>query len=404
MRILVTSFPALGHFHPVAPLALAARDSGARRASHHRPDLVDWVTRCGLEAHAVGLSQDDARRAAAARYPEEASASDQLFADIWVSAALPGLISLAERWSPDLVVHEEEEYAALLLADLFGVPAVTHSWASPARPVALRERAADLLAPVWHSMKPGARSRTTGSVYLDACPPPFQTEAISAVGDAVVPVRPVLFDGPRADPPEWLTSLPRPTAYVTLGTIPAFSTSGLLRTILDALDSVVASVVVTSGPNRVEELGRLGASVHAVQYLPQSLVLPRADLMVSQAGAGGSVGALIYALPYLALPQSAQSQISVADRIHELGVGRRLSLPSKRKKGSKPQLASCSATASSLGGRESLQPSSSSCHLRRTPCRSSRRSPRPRVAFSERSTGRDPSRPHIGPQRFSISS
>ena len=46
--------------------------------------------------------------------------------------------------------------------------------------------------------------------------------------------------------------------------------------------------------------------------------------MVSQAGAGGSVGALIYGLPHLALPQTAQSQISVADRIHDLGAGRRL--------------------------------------------------------------------------------
>ncbi len=46
--------------------------------------------------------------------------------------------------------------------------------------------------------------------------------------------------------------------------------------------------------------------------------------MVSQAGAGDSVGALVYGLPHLALPQTAQSQISVADRIHDLGVRRRL--------------------------------------------------------------------------------
>jgi N-glycosyltransferase len=46
--------------------------------------------------------------------------------------------------------------------------------------------------------------------------------------------------------------------------------------------------------------------------------------MVSQGGAGGSVGALVYGLPHLALPQTAQSQIGVANRIHELGIGRRL--------------------------------------------------------------------------------
>jgi len=52
--------------------------------------------------------------------------------------------------------------------------------------------------------------------------------------------------------------------------------------------------------------------------------------MVSQAGAGGSVGALVYGLPHLALPQTAQSQISVADRIHSLGVGLTLAAAEQR--------------------------------------------------------------------------
>jgi UDP:flavonoid glycosyltransferase YjiC (YdhE family) len=323
VRILVTSFPALGHFHPVAPLACAARDAGHEVRVATGPDLADWVERCGLEAHAVGISQAEARRVAAERYPD-AVAGDHKFTDVWVSAALPGLSSLTDGWPPDVVIHEEEEYAALLLADLLGVFSVTHSWASPARSVELRERAAELLAPVWAAALPGARPRTTGDLYLDACPPPFQTAAISAVGDHVLRVRPVLFDGPPTDPPGWLATLPRPAAYVTLGTVPDFSTSGLLRTIIDGLDPVVASIVLTSGPNPVAELGDLPASVHAVQYLPQSLVLPHVDLMVSQGGAGGSVGALVYGLPHLALPQTAQSQIGVANRIHELGIGRRL--------------------------------------------------------------------------------
>jgi UDP:flavonoid glycosyltransferase YjiC (YdhE family) len=323
MRLLVTSFPALGHFHPVAPLAIAARNAGHEVRVATGPDLVDWVKRCGLDAHAIGLTQDEARRAAAERY-SDATAGDHKFTDVWVSAALPGLVSLSDHWPPDLIVHEEEEYAALLLGEILGVPCVTHSWASPARPVELRERAAELLTPVWDAGMSGGRSRTTGELYLDACPPPFQTDAIASVGSDVLPVRPVPFDGPAADPPEWLATLPRPTAYVTLGTIPTFSSASFLRTILDGLDGVVASIVVTTGPNPVAELGELRTFVHAVQYLPQSLVLPNVDLMVSQAGAGGSVGALIYGLPHLALPQAAQSQISTAERIHDLGIGQRI--------------------------------------------------------------------------------
>ena len=323
MRILVTSFPALGHFHPLAPLALTARDAGHDVRVASGPDLVDWIERCGLEAHEVGLSQDEARTVAAERYPEDV-ASDHKFTDVWVSAALPGLTSLTEAWRPDVVIHEEEEYAALLLAERLGAFAVTHSWASPARPRELRERAAELLTPVWAAEVPGAHVRTVGDLYLDACPPQFQTDAIAAAGDNVVSVRPMLFDGPPTDPPEWLSDLPRPAAYVTLGTVPVFSTPALLRTIIDGLLGEVAGVVVTTGPNAVADLGDLPSSVHAVEYLPQSVVLPHVDLMVSQAGAGGSVGALVYGLPHLALPQSAQSQVSVAARIEELGLGRRL--------------------------------------------------------------------------------
>lgn len=323
MRVLVTSFPALGHFHPVAPLALAARDAGHDVRVASGPDLVEWIEGCGLKGHPVGLTQDEARQVAAEQYPE-AVASDHKFTDVWVSAALPGLTALAEDWRPDVVVHEEEEYAALLLAERVGAFAVTHSWASPARPRELRKLAAELLAPVWTAEAPGCEVRTFGGLYLDACPPQFQTDAIGAVGDNVLSVRPVLFDGPPVDPPAWLADLPRPAAYVTLGTIPVFSTPERLRTIIDGLYAEVAAVVVTTGPNAVADLGELPPSVHAVKYLPQSLVLPHVDLMVSQAGAGGSVGALVHGLPHLALPQRAQSQISVAARIEELGVGRRL--------------------------------------------------------------------------------
>lgn len=322
MRILFTSYPAIGHFHPLAPLGLAARDAGHDVRVAIGPNLTEWVDRCGLDAYPVGVSAAEAFATARKRFPAEEWAA-HMFTEVWVETALPGLRQLAETWPPDLVIHEEMDFAGLLLGRILDVPTVTHSWPSPARSIEDWEFLAELLAPLWESQLRDGFASTTGDMYLDACPPPFQSDDIDAIPN-VVAVRPVLFDGPSAKPPSWLTKLARPVAYVTLGTVPAFSTPELLLTVVEALEPFLGSVVVTTGPNEVSALGELPPSVHATPYLPQSLVLPHVDLVVSHAGAGSTFGALTNGLPHLALPQGASSQVAVAERVHSLGAGLKL--------------------------------------------------------------------------------
>lgn len=322
MRILVTSYPAIGHFHPLAPLGLAARDAGHDVRVAIGPNLTDWVDRCGLHAHPVGMSAAEAFTTARKRFPAEGWAA-HMFTEVWVDAAFPSLRRLAESWPPDLVIHEELDFAGLLLGRILGVPTVTHSWPSPARSVEDWEFLAALLAPLWESQLRDGFASTTGDMYLDACPAPFQSDAIDAIPN-VVAIRPVLFDGPSTMPPSWLGELTRPVAYVTLGTVPAFSTPELLLAVVEALEPVLGSVVLTTGPNEVSSLGELPRSVHATPYLPQSLVLPHADLVVSHAGAGSTFGALTNGLPHLALPQAASSQVAVAERVQSLGAGLKL--------------------------------------------------------------------------------
>lgn len=203
-----------------------------------------------------------------------------MFTQVWVAAALPGLRRLAEMWRPDLVIHEEIEFAGLLLGHILGVPCVTHSWPSPARSVEDRVFLSDLLAPLWEAELRGGSVSTTGDMYLDACPAPFQSDEINAVSN-VVAVRPVLFDGPPATPPSWLAELARPSAYITLGTALAFSTPELLLTVVEALEPLLGSVVLTTGPNEVSTLGVLPPSVHAIRYLSQ--------LCDRRGGGGGAI-------------------------------------------------------------------------------------------------------------------
>lgn len=323
MRILFTSFPGLGHLHPLVPLAVAARAVGHDVRLATGPDLVGWVRACGLEAHPVGLSSDAVHEIARRDFagPDR---SGHMFTDVWVPGALADLRDLTVGWSPDLLVTEEQEYAGVLLAAERGVPCVTQSWAAPARPAVGRSFQRGRLTALWQRELPGADPRRCGELYLDSCPPPFQTADIHDIArDAVVlNVRPSTFDGPAQPPPPEFATLPRPAVYLTLGTVDVFSTPALLRHILAALAPHVGSVVVTTGPNTVESLGELPGNAHPFAYLPQSSVLPFVDLLVSHGGAGGTIGALSHALPHLVLPGSGASQISNAEAVERLGVGR----------------------------------------------------------------------------------
>jgi len=319
VRVLVTSFPGHGHFHPLAPLALALRARGDEVVVATGPDLIEWVQRCGLEAAAVGRTQDDAVREAKRVAPSGEPYAMKMFTEVAPATALDDLTRLAQRFHPDLVIHEEAEFAGPVLASQLGVPWVTHSWSAPAVPAAVRAATVQRLSPLWreHTTSP---VRLHGDLYLDACPPQLQTdEALSIPGHTVV--RPVPFDGPT-DTGDDLDDLERPVAYLGFGTVIDFARPERLIDVATALASEVSSVLVTTGPAPVDAIdGRVPGNVRVRRYMSLRNVLPRADLVVSHGGAGTTVAALIAGCPHLALPQGAPSQGRNADAIATVGVG-----------------------------------------------------------------------------------
>jgi UDP:flavonoid glycosyltransferase YjiC (YdhE family) len=319
VRVLVTAFPAIGHFHAVAPFALAVRRAGHDVCVATAPDLVPWAITCGLPARPVGPLVRSMTAAADAAHPE------RLRTDAWPAAVIGDLDRLIQDWRPDLVVHEEGEYAAVLATARLGVPCVTHSWATPARSPFERAEAVDRLTPLWHEhLGEEVEPRTTGALYLDACPPPFQLGGLRGI-EHVATVRGESFDGPGTGrTPVWVIELERPAAYVSLGADPAYSSPELLRRLARAVAPLVGSVVVTTGPNEVEDLGDLPDNVHASTYLPQSKLLPHVDVVVCHGGAGGLLGSLMHARPLLVVPGRNQSQQDVASVTAGIGTGLRL--------------------------------------------------------------------------------
>ncbi len=94
MRILFTSFPGLGHLHPLMPLARAAGAAGHDVRLASGPDLVDWANRAGVYSYPVGCTQTAAAAAAHLDFagPQRTA---HMFTDVWVSRALPDLLDLA---------------------------------------------------------------------------------------------------------------------------------------------------------------------------------------------------------------------------------------------------------------------------------------------------------------------
>src|SRR5688572_27509576 len=118
-RVLVTSTPGAGHVLPLLRLARALRERG---------DDVRWATaagaipaleREGFVATPAGPEEAERRDEYRRRFPDlpfagpgmRAHAFPNMFGGIAAPLTLPPVLAYAERWRPDVVVHDMAEMA-----------------------------------------------------------------------------------------------------------------------------------------------------------------------------------------------------------------------------------------------------------------------------------------------------
>jgi UDP:flavonoid glycosyltransferase YjiC (YdhE family) len=83
-------------------------------------------------------------------------------------------------------------------------------------------------------------------------------------------------------------------------------------------------VIATIGRNNdPSALPAAPGNVRVEQYIPQELLLPSCDVVVTHGGSGSMLGALRHGLPLLFLPQGAD-QFRNAERGQTCGVGQQL--------------------------------------------------------------------------------
>ena len=323
MRVLLTAVPALGHVVPLLDLAGALRSGGHEVRFATNVERHQVIGDAGVDAVSAGMSMAEMVAERRRRWPDTVGQpatvwGTRMWAQVMAPSMLDDLVAIVGDWLPDVVIHDEGDYAAPVAAAVAEIPCITHGWGSPLRPDSELVELQDLTAAMWSSC--GLDVPFAGGLYAHAlvnpCPPILQDVASGAA--VVWPLRPRSLRGHgirvRADD------------YVGFGTVPGFANAP------DELDSAVRACaslgmrVVVTAPDpelrrRLESIDPELVTAHEFVSLPQLVASCR--VVITHAGAGTVLVALTEGVPVVVVPRGSPSQTRMAEACHRAGVGRR---------------------------------------------------------------------------------
>lgn len=320
VRVLFTAVPGYGHLLPILPLARAARAAGAEVlvAAHEsfRP-AVGSLPFTGAGPSTPELVGEALRRYGPA-FSDITNFRTQagLFTDVRVALAHPDVLGVAREFAPDLIVADDWDAVAPLVAAALDVPWVAHG-VTRARPAALEEALAEGLAQ--RSAELGL-ARVPRLALVDVWPRWLQPEGFVPAQDSV-PVRPT----PHADETAAASDVhfpgreERPTVLLTLGTIvqDADLVAGALRALAE-LDVNIVATVPAGVDTRTLDLP--AERVSTVAFAPLDQLLRGVSVVVTAGGAGTVLGALDRGLPMALLPVLADQPV-IAAAVAGAGLG-----------------------------------------------------------------------------------
>ena len=331
MRILFTTLPATGHFHPLVPIARATAAAGHEVAFAAPASFRPTVERVGFRCFPAGFDRGDTPLDEL--FPAMGALTGEAFTrfvngrirvGIEASRMTPDLLALAAAWPPDLVVRDATEYGGCVAAEALGIPHASVRTAVSAASHAGRRFAADELAALRaeHGLPPDPENAMPFRYLHLACEPPGLWPPDDPPAPTSHLIRPEPHDRTGAEGlPDWGAALGgAPTVCATLGTFMNRS-ADVFRAILDGLRDEELNLVVTVGRDQdPAQFGPQPAHVQIERYIPLSLLLPHCALVVCQAGFSTTVTALRHGRPVVLLPLGADQPL-VARQVARLGVG-----------------------------------------------------------------------------------
>ncbi|WP_243787674.1 macrolide family glycosyltransferase [Saccharopolyspora gloriosae] len=337
-HIAVVTAPGHGHINPTLPLVEELTRRGHRVSYATGPQMAGIVEQAGAEGVELPMSLPSVTPQM--RMTVEAMAGMLEFLHGESRKALPVLLERFEAEPPDVVCFDMLTPVGRMLAQKLDVPmvAMMPSFAAneqvslhqkmlpvdfdPDDPVMVRaaglfeELAAEFGLPGDHvPMRPVPG--VTSVVFL---PKAFQIGS-ETFDDRFHFIGPCL--GSRAEQDYTPADEQAPLLFISLGT--AFNNRpDLYRTFLDAFSDGAWQVAMSIGGTvEVADLGEIPGNFDVRASFPQPGVLQRASAFVTHNGMGSTMESLAYGVPMVGLPQMLE-QAANADRVTELGLGRRL--------------------------------------------------------------------------------
>lgn len=344
-HVVVATPPAPGHVHPTLPLIAELARRGHRVSFITSPAFAPTVEAAGATAIELNWQPDPASLSKVFSVETLVDTLSDLLGN--VRRELPAILEHFRDAPPDLVCSDAVVLGPLL-ANLFGTPRmllaptfVTNSFFTP------------------HSLLPGygldnARLQAfvteVETLYAEysvaSAPDPNELlgcgpsigdpdltptlvllpQAFQVCGESFGPT--YRFVGPsvsgRSTPGGWAPPAGTGrTLLVAMGT--AFNDHPEFYALcLEAFGGTDWHVVMSIGDRTDESrLRPRPPNVEIARYVPQLDVLNHADAFISHAGMNSAMEALYHQVPLITVPQM-QEQVVVAERIEELGLGRRL--------------------------------------------------------------------------------
>lgn len=327
--MLFTFAGGTGHFLPLVPLARAAEDAGHVVAFGGQSGMVSVIEGGGFSAFDTGgpTLLDTAERTPLLELDmeREIRAVREGYAGRTARDRAAAVLQLCEAWRPDVLVCDEMDFGALVAAERAEVPYATVvciGSGSFVWPELVTEPLNELRAT--YGLPPDPELVMLRRYLVLAPFPPSFRDPANPLPPTGHTIRPVLADAAAGEvEPAWVAELSvRPIVYFTLGTIFSLESGDLFERVLAGLSELPVSVVVTVGRElEPQELGPQPANARVERYVPQSLLLPHCELVVSHAGSGSVVGALVHGLPMVLLPIGADQPFNAA-RCRDLHVAR----------------------------------------------------------------------------------
>lgn len=365
-RYLFVSIPAAGHVHPTLPIVQALMERGHEVGYASGPGLEQTVAPLVTRFFPAGpaMTSEEALK----RWPEMGRLRGRQRLDFMVREVFYPFAATAARevldavttWQPDVLVFDSFTHVASIVAQTSGLPWATttvipglmeskgaHPFGIglPYPPNPLQRLATPLF---WPLLRFAARrhDRQFNVIRAEFGLPPIRDSFLKSTLSpflvlALMPpefeyprrawpphvhfVGPSLWDRPRDYAiPDWLVDLPseRPLVYATIGTVQSIYQAEFFEMLFDAAQGLEADVVVTTGGNPTD-LPAPPGNVRVESYVPNSLIIPKAQIVVHHGGASSTVGTLLHGKPAVIAP-FAHDQPDNAQRVRWLGAGIRV--------------------------------------------------------------------------------